>query len=68
MSGLATGLSWLCYYGALSLGKVSIVSPIDKFSVVLTIILSFVILKEKPTKYKIAGAILITIGTALLIF
>ncbi|MFD0050968.1 EamA family transporter [Actinomycetes bacterium NPDC127524] len=67
MSGLATGLSWLCYFGALALGKVSVVSPIDKFSVVLTMLLSFLILKEKPTKSTITGAILITIGTVLLI-
>jgi bacterial/archaeal transporter family protein len=67
LSGAATGLSWLCYFGALALGKVSVVNPIDKFSVVLTMILSFIILKEKPTKFTIAGAILITIGTALLI-
>jgi transporter family protein len=67
LSGCATGLSWLCYFGALELGRVSIVSPIDKFSVVLTIILSFLILKEKPTKYKLAGAAIITVGTALLI-
>jgi bacterial/archaeal transporter family protein len=67
LSGAATGFSWLCYFGALAIGKVSIVNPIDKFSVVLTMVLSFVILKEKPTKFTIAGAILITIGTALLI-
>jgi bacterial/archaeal transporter family protein len=67
LSGAATGLSWLCYFGALAIGKVSIVNPIDKFSVVLTMILSFIILKEKPTKFTIAGAIIITIGTALLI-
>ncbi|MEH7443656.1 GRP family sugar transporter [Bacillus sp. JJ1122] len=67
LSGAATGFSWLCYFGALALGKVSVVNPIDKFSVVLTMILSFVILKEKPTKYTIAGAVLITIGTGLLI-
>ncbi|WP_186576989.1 EamA family transporter [Aquibacillus kalidii] len=67
LSGSATGLSWLCYFGALSLGKVSIVNPIDKFSVVITMLLSFIILKEKPTKSTIYGAILITVGTALLI-
>lgn len=67
LSGAATGLSWLCYFGALAIGKVSIVNPIDKFSVVLTMVLSFIILKEKPTKFTVAGAILITIGTALLI-
>ncbi|MBG9543165.1 multidrug DMT transporter permease [Cytobacillus firmus] len=68
LSGAATGLSWLCYFGALAIGKVSVVNPIDKFSVVLTMILSFIILKEKPAMNTIAGAILITIGTALLIF
>ncbi|MDD9311909.1 EamA family transporter [Cytobacillus firmus] len=67
LSGAATGLSWLCYFGALAIGKVSVVNPIDKFSVVLTMILSFIILKEKPAMNTIAGAILITIGTALLI-
>ncbi|CAM3667155.1 EamA family transporter [Aeromicrobium ponti] len=67
LSGAATGLSWLCYFGALALGKVSVVNPIDKFSVVLIMILSFIILKEKPTKNTIAGAILITIGTGLLV-
>jgi len=67
LSGAATGFSWLCYFGALALGKVSVVNPIDKFSVVLTMVLSFVILKEKPTKFTIAGAVLITIGTGLLI-
>jgi bacterial/archaeal transporter family protein len=66
-SGAATGLSWLCYFAALAFGKVSVVNPIDKFSVVLTMILSFIILKEKPTKSTVTGAILITIGTALLI-
>jgi bacterial/archaeal transporter family protein len=68
LSGAATGLSWLCYFGALAIGKLSVVNPIDKFSVVLTMVLSFIILKEKPTKSTITGAILITIGTALLIF
>jgi bacterial/archaeal transporter family protein len=67
LSGAATGLSWLCYFAAVAIGKVSIVNPIDKFSVVLTMILSFIILKEKPTKSTVAGAILITIGTAFLI-
>ncbi|WP_102263987.1 EamA family transporter [Mesobacillus jeotgali] len=67
LSGAATGFSWLCYFAALAIGKVSIVNPIDKFSVVLTMILSFIILKEKPTKSTVAGALLITIGTGLLI-
>ena len=67
LSGLATGLSWLCYFAAIAIGKVSIVAPIDKFSVVITMILSFIILKEKPTRNTIVGAIVITIGTVLLI-
>jgi transporter family protein len=68
LSGAATGLSWLCYFAAIAIGKVSVVAPIDKFSVVLTIILGFVILKEKATKNTILGGLIITIGTALLIF
>lgn len=68
LSGMATGFSWLCYFGALALGKVSVVAPIDKSSVVITMILSFVILKEKITKQKVIGGIVITIGTVFLIF
>ncbi|MEH6942621.1 EamA family transporter [Bacillus sp. JJ722] len=67
LSGVATGLSWLCYFGAIAIGKVSIVAPIDKFSVVITMILSFIILKEKPSKTTIIGGIVITVGTILLI-
>lgn len=67
LSGAATGLSWLCYFAALAFGKVSVVTPIDKFSVVITMVLSFIILKEKPSSNTVAGAVLITIGTALLI-
>lgn len=68
LSGMATGLSWLCYFAAISLGKVSIVAPIDKFSVVITMVLSVFILKEKPTKNTIVGCSIITIGTILLVF
>ncbi|MGM9925126.1 MAG: EamA family transporter [Bacillus sp. (in: firmicutes)] len=67
LSGVATGLSWLCYFGAIAIGKVSIVAPIDKFSVVITMILSFVILKEKATKSTVIGGAVITLGTVLLI-
>ncbi|MFS0781510.1 EamA family transporter [Bacillus sp. 1P06AnD] len=67
LSGVATGLSWLCYFGAISIGKVSIVAPIDKFSVVLTMLLGFVWLKEKPNKQTIIGGAVITAGTVLLI-
>ena len=68
LSGMATGLSWLCFFAAISIGKVSIVAPIDKFSVVITMILSIFILKEKPTKNTIFGCLIITIGTILLLF
>lgn len=68
LSGVATGLSWLCYFAALAIGKVSVVAPIDKASVVMTMILSFVILKEKVTKHKVIGGTVITIGTIFLIF
>ncbi|MDN3015732.1 GRP family sugar transporter [Paenibacillus sp. BSR1-1] len=67
LSGIATGLSWLCFFAAISIGKVSIVAPIDKFSVVITMILSIIILKEKPTKNTIFGCLIITIGTILLL-
>lgn len=68
LSGVATGLSWLCYFAALAIGKVSVVAPIDKASVVITMILSFVILKEKVTKAKVIGGTVITIGTIFLLF
>ena len=67
LSGVATGLSWLCYFAAIALGDVSIVAPIDKFSVVLTMVLSFIILKERVAKHKILGGVLITVGTIVLI-
>lgn len=68
LSGMATGFSWLCFFAAISIGKVSIVAPIDKFSVVITMILSVIILKEKPTKNTVIGCIIITIGTIFLLF
>ena len=67
LSGLATGLSWLCYYHAIQLGPVSKVAPIDKFSVVLTIVLAFAFLHEKADAKTIAGGALITAGTLVLI-
>jgi bacterial/archaeal transporter family protein len=67
LSGVATGLSWLCYFAAIALGDVSVVAPIDKFSVVLTMVLSFIILKERAAKHKIVGGALITAGTIVLI-
>jgi len=68
LSGIATGLSWLCYYKALQIGEASKVIPIDKFSLVIGMILAFIVLKEVITIKTIIGGILITIGTFVLIF
>jgi len=68
LSGLATGLSWLFFYKALQLGDASKVVPIDKLSVVITMILAFVILGEAVTVKTIIGGLLIVIGTLVLIF
>ena len=67
LSGLATGLSWLCYYKAMQIGEVSKVAPIDKFSIVLTLILAFVVLKEPLTPKAIVGGVLISLGTFVMI-
>jgi bacterial/archaeal transporter family protein len=67
LSGIATGLSWLCYYRALQLGEASKVIPIDKFSLVIGIAMAFIILKEAITLKTIIGGVLITIGTFILI-
>lgn len=67
LSGLATGLSWLCYYRALQIGEASKVVPIDKLSVVLTLILAFVFLHETFTWKSITGCILITAGTLFMV-
>ena len=67
LSGLATGLSWLCYFHALQIGEASKVIPIDKFSAVLSIVLAFVVLGEKVTLTKVVGGALITLGTFILI-
>ena len=68
LSGIATGLSWLCYYKALQIGQASKVIPVDKFSVVIGIVLAFIILKETVTIKAIIGGILITAGTLVMIF
>jgi transporter family protein len=68
LSGIATGLSWLCYYKALQIGEASKVIPIDKSSIVIGMILAFIILKETVTIKTIIGGALITIGTFVLIF
>jgi transporter family protein len=68
LSGLATGLSWLCYFRALSLGPASKVAPIDKLSVVLVILLAWPILGEALSTRKLLGGLLITAGAIVLAF
>ena len=67
LSGLTTGLSWLCYYKALQDGQASIVVPIDKLSILVTVAFSYIVLKEKLTKKSLAGLAMITAGTLLLV-
>lgn len=67
LSGLATGASWLCYYKALQMGSASKVVPIDKLSVVFTLILAFVFLKEDFTYKSAIGSVLITAGTLFMV-
>jgi len=67
LSGIATGLSWLFYFRALQIGEASKVIPIDKFSLVIAMIMAFVILKEAITIKTIIGGTLITLGTLVLI-
>ena len=67
LSGLATGASWLCYYKALQLGDASKVVPVDKLSVVITLILAVVFLQEQFTARSLMGCVLITIGTLIMV-
>ena len=67
LSGLATGASWLCYYKALQLGNATEVSAVDKFSLVITLVLAFFFLQDILTFKTIIGCILITIGTLVMI-
>lgn len=67
LSGLATGASWLCYYKAIQLGDVSKVVPIDKLSVVLTLILAFIFLHESLTVKSVIGMVLIAAGTLIMV-
>lgn len=67
LSGLATGASWLCYYKALQMGEASKVVPIDKLSVVFTLVLAFIFLHEKFTVKSLAGCVFIGIGTILMV-
>lgn len=66
-SGLATGASWLCYYRALQIGEASKVVPVDKLSVVITLVLAFVFLHEKFTAKSLIGCLLIGAGTLLMV-
>jgi transporter family protein len=68
LSGVATGLSWLCYFRALQLGPASSVAPVDKLSVVIVIVCAWLFLGESLTPMKIAGGLLITGGAVLLAF
>jgi transporter family protein len=67
LSGLATGASWLCYYKALQMGDASKVVPIDKMSVVITLVLAFVFLHEEFTAKSLIGCILIAVGTLVMV-
>lgn len=67
LSGLTTGLSWLCYYKALQDGQASVVVPIDKLSILVTVAFSYIVLKEKLTKKSAAGLAMITAGTLMLV-
>lgn len=67
LSGLATGASWLCYYKALQMGDASKVVPIDKLSVVFTLIFAFLFLHEKFTPKTLIGCVLIAVGTLLMV-
>ncbi len=67
LSGLATGASWLCYYRALQIGEASKVVPVDKLSVVITLVLAFVFLHEKFTAKSMIGCLLIGAGTLLMV-
>ncbi|MBO4908035.1 MAG: EamA family transporter [Lachnospiraceae bacterium] len=67
LSGLATGASWLCYYKALQVGEASKVVPVDKLSVVITLVLAFIFLHEKFTPKSVIGCLLIGAGTLLMV-
>lgn len=67
LSGLATGVSWLCYYRALQLGQASLVVPIDKLSLVITLVLAVVLLREQLTARGVVGAVLVTIGAIVMV-
>ncbi len=67
LSGLATGLSWLCYYRALQRGPASIVAPLDKLSLVIAVVLAVIVLKERLTVWQWMGTFLMTVGAVLMV-
>lgn len=67
LSGITTGLSWLCYYRALQDGPASVVVPIDKLSILVTIVFSWIVLKEKLTPKAAVGLVLILAGTGAML-
>ena len=68
LSGMATGASWLCYYYAIQNGEVSVVVPIDKLSIIVTVVFSYFVFKEKLSKKAYAGLCLMVVGTLLMVF
>ena len=68
LSGIATGASWLCYYYAIQNGEVSVVVPIDKLSIIVTVIFSYFVFKEKLSKKALTGLCLMVVGTLLMVF
>ena len=68
LSGIATGASWLCYYYAIQIGMVSVVVPIDKLSIIVTVIFSYFVFKEKLSKKAFIGLCLMVVGTLLMVF
>ena len=68
LSGIATGASWLCYYYAIQNGDVSVVVPIDKLSIIVTVIFSYFVFKEKLSKKAFIGLCLMVVGTLLMVF
>ena len=68
LSGIATGASWLCYYYAIQMGEVSVVVPIDKLSILVTVAFSYIVFKEKLSVKSLVGLILMVVGTLLMAF
>ena len=68
LSGIATGASWLCYYYAIGHGDVSVVVPIDKLSIIVTVAFSFIVFKEKLSRKAFLGLFLMVVGTLLMVF